>query len=480
MFRRCASFLLSLLCLMTVLVLAFVPARVSAQTFTSGIVTGDNVALRKSASKSSGLIARLDSGTVVTILQTNVNAEWHKVKVNGKTGYINRLYVSLDPSVYANGYRAEVINCKKSVNVRSGASKSAEVIGEAKLGAQFDILSGGSNSAWQKISFNGKVAYISTDYIRLVYNADKTQLTALSVKGGSLSPTFLPSEYGYVVRADSSKVTISVSANKGVKVSVNGTGKSTATVSVPDHSVQTVSITLDGKKRYSVIIERGTVLVGTWNIKRGNGKLEMQGRLVEAQQPDILCLQEVFKKKSGSTIVNNLTSLSTEQLKQSAFAKSLDSSGGDYGIGILSKYTLSGNTYKKIYSGGYEQRIYQKAVVKINGKKVSIYNTHLSFNNATIRKSQFTEILKVMDADKNPYKILFGDFNAGYSEFDVMKGYKVINTSSQVYYDPSGAKINKNGIDNILVSDNISVAGSYMVNAPLSDHAPLFAFLVLK
>lgn len=480
MFRRCVSLFLSVLCVTAVLMLCLFPVRVGAQSFSTGIVTGDNVALRKNASKSSGLVARLDAGTIVTILQTNVNAEWHKVKANGKTGYINRLYVSLDPSVYTGGYCAEVINCKKSVNVRSSASKTASVIGEAKLGEKYEILSGGSNSSWQKIKYKGKTAFISKDYIRQVYKADNSQLTALSVKGGTLSPTFLPSEYAYIVRASSSKVTISTAANKGVKVSVDGTGKSSATVSVPDRSVKTVSITVNGKKRYTVLIERGTVLVGTWNIKRGNGNLEMQGRLVEGQQADILCLQEVFKKKSGSNVINNLLSLSTKQLKYNAFAKSIDSSGGDYGIGILSKYSLSGTTSKKIYSGGYEQRIYQKTVVKINGKKVSIYNTHLSFNNESIRKKQFTEILKAMDADKNPYKILFGDFNAAYSEFAVMKGYKTINTSSQKYYDPSGALIKKNGIDNILISDNISVAGSYMVKTSLSDHAPLFAFLVLK
>lgn len=479
MHRRLCSLLLTLFIFGAALLATFVPSRVSAQSFTAGVVTADNVALRKSASKSSSLIARLDAGTSLIILDTNVNAEWHKVKANGKTGYINRVYVSLAPSLYTGGYRAEIVNCKNYVNVRSGASVSADVLGKAKLGDTYEVVSSGSAGEWQKIKYNGKDGYVSTDFVRLVYKAANTQLTGMTVSGGTISPVFIPSEYGYVVRATSSKVTLSVSANKGVKVSVNGTGKSTATISVPKGSVKTVSITVGGKKKYSVLIENGTLLVGTWNIKRGNGNLELQGRLVEAQEPDILCLQEVFRKSSGQT-VDNLASLKTKRLKYMSFAKSLDSSGGDYGLGILSAYSLSGNTSKKIYSGGSEQRIYQKTVVKIDGKKVSVYNTHLSFNSSSLRETQFKEILKVMNADKNPYKILFGDFNASYSEFSVMKGYTVVNTSSKVYKDPSGSTINKNGIDNILVSSNIQVAESYMVKTNLSDHAPLFAFLVLN
>ena len=477
--KRSLQFVAVFCALLTVALFVF-PTRAFAQSFTEGVVTGDKVALRKSASKSSALLARLDSGTVVTILQTNVNAEWHKVKVNGKTGYINRVYVSLAPSVYSGDYQAEIINCKKSVNVRASASQVSAILGQAKLGDTYDIISGGASSGWQKIKYDGKTAYVSSDYVRLTYKASNTQLTSLSVTGGTISPTFLPNEYYYVVRATSSKVTVSASANSGVKVSVNGTGKSSVTFTIPEGSVKTVTVSVGGKQKYVMYIERGTLQVGTWNIKRGNGKLELQGRLVEATEPDILCLQEVFVKTSSGSVTNNLLSLRTKKLTQYAFAKSIDSSGGDYGIGILSRYALSGKTSKKISSGSYEQRIYQKAVVKINGKNVSVYNTHLSYNNSTIRKKQFQEILSVMDADKNPYKILCGDFNASYSEFAVMKGYTVVNTSSTKYYDATGSVIKKNGIDNILVSSNISVAGSYMVKTDLSDHAPLFAFLVLK
>ena len=112
------------------------PPAAHAQTFDRGMITGEDVAFRRGGSVDSALIRRLDRGTVVEILETNVNAEWHKVRVNGTTGYVNRMYVSLDLSLpaYQRDYTGEVVNCNEFVNVRAGASASSRLLGNGAEG----------------------------------------------------------------------------------------------------------------------------------------------------------------------------------------------------------------------------------------------------------------------------------------------------------------------------------------------------------
>jgi len=90
-------------------------------------------------------------------------------------------------------------------------------------------------------------------------------------------------------------------------------------------------------------------------------------------------------------------------------------------------------------------------------------------------------VLKIMNADTNPYKILTGDFNAQESEFSVFsKNYHVINTSATKFYNYSNKRIAMSQIDNIVVSKNITVLNARAIPTEYSDHYPLFAFLALK
>ncbi len=86
-----------------------------------------------------------------------------------------------------------------------------------------------------------------------------------------------------------------------------------------------------------------------------------------------------------------------------------------------------------------------------------------------------------MDADTNQYKILTGDFNADETEFAVFsKNYHVVNTSATKFYDYSYKRISMSQIDNIVVSNNITVLNARAIPNSYSDHYPLFAFLALK
>lgn len=450
----------------------------------SGQIIGTDVAFRKGPDKESELLGRLNHGTFVKILKTNVDAQWHQVEYDGKTGYVNRMYICLDSSMdgYALDYVATIVNCSNDVNIRSGPGTDSEVIGVAKKGASLTILPQETYiEGWFMVEYEGQTAYISADYVDINAVAKDDQLSGLTVTGGSLYPSFTPNEYGYVIKATGSKVTIKAKANSGVKIDIGKSGKSSYTIEIPDQGMKTVRIALDGKIRYSLYITSQNILtVGTWNIKRGDGKILNQGRLVYDQQPDIMGIQEAYQKLKADNIVDNLASLKTRNMPYNVLSPTLKSNGGEYGNGLISRYKLTNVETFKLDSGGYEKRLLQKAVVTIDGKKVSLYNTHFTYNTATIRKKQFEQVLEIMNADKNKYKILTGDFNAKFSEFSVFKNYTVVNKDDTKYYDYSKNEIDYSAIDNIIVSKNIKVVNSRIIITKFSDHYPVFAYLILE
>ena len=451
-----------------------------ALSLTTGTIIGNNIAFRKTASTGGGLIARLDEGTVVGLLEADVNSEWFKVQYAGKTGYIHRLYINIEPSLpsYQMDYTGTVVNCSESVNVRD--SVSGDVVGQAMKGAEYPVTMAYYTAEWHEITFDGKKAYISAKYLELKAKVDDTCLTGIAVTGGTLSPHFSPKEYGYILTASQEEVTVTATANDGVKVSIGNTGIGTAKYTINSGNSKTIRISVGGRVRYSIYLVRDALTVGTWNIKRGNDNLVEQSFMIAAQKPDIIGIQEVYVNEGKH--LDNLLSLRTYNAQNTAFAATLDyDSGGQYGIGQISRFKPQSNEKTKLESGGKEQRYLQKVVYDVDGQTVAVFNTHLTWESAAIRAKQFKAILSAMDADTSTYKILTGDFNAKEAEFALFKkNYKIVNTSSTKFYNYSYKRISMISIDNIIVSKNITVLNARAIPTELSDHYPLFAFLRLK
>lgn len=450
----------------------------------SGQIIGTDVAFRKEPNSDSAIICRLSRGTFVQIVKTNINAQWHQVKYNNKTGYINRMYICLDSSLdgYSIDFVGKIVNCNNDVNVRKEPSTDSEIIGVVKKGDTLTVVPQDNYiEGWYKVKYNGEIAYIHADYLDITANVKDDQLADLSVSGGTLFPSFSPNEYGYVVKATASEVTIRVKANSGVKVEINGYSGSTFKITIPASGMKTVRVALGGVIKYSLYISRNVLTVGTWNIKRGNGSILMQGRLVYDQQPDIMGIQEAYQKLGANDIIDNLASIKTKDMSHNILSPTINySNGGQYGNGILSRFKLNDIKTYALDSGEYEKRLLQKAIVEIDGKTVSFYNTHFSYNSAEIRSKQFSKVLEIMNSDKNEYKILTGDFNANISEFSVFRNYRIINTDETKYYDYAKNLIDYSEIDNIIVTKNIKVINSRLVVNSFSDHFPVFAYLVLN
>lgn len=145
--------------------------------------------------------------------------------------------------------------------------------------------------------------------------------------------------------------------------------------------------------------------------------------------------------------------------------------GGFAGMAILGKPQLTNlvnGNYNKVE--GYENRGYQKAEITINGKKVSIYNTHLTHNSDEILRQEMQQLANVVKNDTNTHKIVCGDFNA-YFEHN-------FEAFTSIGFKPVVPLVTKT-IDNILIPNNVKVKDYYKtpLDEKLSDHAMVVAEL---
>ncbi len=465
---------------LVVAMMAFPSGALAEVKPTEGEITGYDVAFRTEPDLDSKIIGRLNKGDIVEIIDTNIDAEWHKVEFDGETGYVNRVFVDWDRSFFDVAESAIVYNVDQNVNVRAEPSADGLLLGVAPKGEELEIIDQDVAGGWHKVNYNGIEAYISSAYLQTATSVDDDELSALWVDGGSMTPKFTPEEAGYMVTTNESELTINVTANDDVDVYMNDVNTKSLTVEVESGVLETVRIKIDGSTRYTVYIMRDVITVGTWNIKRGDGNLLSQGKLVRDELPDIMGFQEVYTDYSGGEIVDNLLSLKTKHMDDTEFARAIDLGDGEYGNGTISHYDILSHEVFELPSAGYEQRVLSKSVLDIDGKRVSFYNTHLSYNSSSIREDQFAEIERIMNDDNNEYKILTGDFNADYDEITSLDGYNVVNTPDTDYYDYFGDPININEIDNIVLSDNIRLVNTRIVRTNISDHSPVFAYIVLE
>ncbi|AXY78593.1 endonuclease [Paraflavitalea soli] len=148
--------------------------------------------------------------------------------------------------------------------------------------------------------------------------------------------------------------------------------------------------------------------------------------VINKYKPDVVALQEVDvnTKRSG---MNEAVVLAEKTKMNFYFAKAIDHEGGDYGVAILSRYSLSGGTTHKLPTAEGtkgEPRVLATAIIEVNGKKLVLACTHLDAQrNDTNRVLQINAITGILQQETNPV-VLAGDLNA-------TPGGAVINTLDQ-------------------------------------------------
>ncbi len=159
--------------------------------------------------------------------------------------------------------------------------------------------------------------------------------------------------------------------------------------------------------------------VMTYNLRFGElASLEELAYHIKSFKPDLVALQEVDSKTNRDRAPHQngkdfITELAYHTQMFPLYGKTIDYSGGYYGIGILSRFPyiksekhLLPRPLKK------EQRAVLIADIEVSDKDtITFASTHLDFFSADTQVLQLQEVLRRLNQSPFP-KIVGGDFNA--------------------------------------------------------------------
>ena len=122
------------------------------------VVKGGSLNLRKEPSLTSEVLGQYPTGTWMTV--TEEGAEWHKVKVDGKEGYVMNKYLSSSSSDSTLYVRT---NTGAGLNLRDQPSLEGNIITSYKTGTAVTVLLRGNG--WYKVQIGEQLGYMNSRYL---------------------------------------------------------------------------------------------------------------------------------------------------------------------------------------------------------------------------------------------------------------------------------------------------------------------------
>ncbi len=157
--KKLISVIISMITVVTVFSFS-VTANAATPTEKAGIVTLSSgwLNIRSSNSSSSDSIGKLQNGDYVTLLSKS-GAWWYVEFEDGKFGYCSATYLKEVSS------EMKYVNISSgSLNIRSGAGSTYDIIGTLKKNESVIVISKSGN--WSKILFDGnRLGYVSSWYL---------------------------------------------------------------------------------------------------------------------------------------------------------------------------------------------------------------------------------------------------------------------------------------------------------------------------
>lgn len=138
--------------------LSLSPIASLADAVPSALVKGGALNLRETASLSAKVLGQFPTGTLVEILESG--SEWHKVEVDGQTGYMMAKYLSTASASTTATVRT---NTGIGLNLREEPSMTGKIIISHKPGTQVTVLQKGQT--WSRVSVEGKEGFMATKYL---------------------------------------------------------------------------------------------------------------------------------------------------------------------------------------------------------------------------------------------------------------------------------------------------------------------------
>ncbi|EOV8088944.1 endonuclease/exonuclease/phosphatase family protein [Providencia rettgeri] len=180
------------------------------------------------------------------------------------------------------------------------------------------------------------------------------------------------------------------------------------------------------------ISDKPTIKVATYNIGKNElasdvSNFDGLNTAIAKIDADVIVLTEVDNKTARSKKVHQLEEIAKANKMDFVFGKALDFDGGEYGVGILSKYKIDKSKVINLPSGDAEQRVVLISQISKPGfdTPIIVMGTHLDWQkDPTIRIGQVRHILDASIGDTDTgfdniaasIKILAGDFNSTANE----------------------------------------------------------------
>lgn len=225
----------------------------------------------------------------------------------------------------------------------------------------------------------------------------------------------------------------------------------------------------------------------SWNIHKGIGGRDRRYSLarvidcIEAENPDLVCLQEVDRLVHRSHHDDQPRLLSRYFRCHSLFQPNVHVGGGTYGNLVLSRWPLPSRHRISLRRGGRKSRGAQLVLVETPEGLLHLVNTHLGLAESE-RRWQVDRLLGHMlfrSADPHP-TLVVGDFNDWRDTLAAgrfaAEGFRHVTTPvSRFRTFPAWMAIG--GLDKAFVRGQIEVRQARVVRTSLakaaSDHLPL-------
>ena len=138
--------------------MSLAPMMALADTAQSALVHGGALNLRETASLTAKVLGQYPTGTLVEIVESG--DEWHKVEVNGKSGYMMAKYLSTEKKDTSATVRT---NTGIGLNLREEPGMDGAIITSYKPGTKVTVLQKGA--AWSRVSVGDQEGFMATQYL---------------------------------------------------------------------------------------------------------------------------------------------------------------------------------------------------------------------------------------------------------------------------------------------------------------------------
>ncbi len=189
-------------------------------------IKGNSVNFRQGPGTNYSSIGKLNTGDKVEYIETV--GSWTKIKYNGTEGFVHSDYVSGSTGTEEdNTVKGNKQVTGNSVNFRQGPGTSYSVIKTLNKGTQVGVIS--ESNGWSKISCNGTVGYISSQYLGDINSGggqeDNTVKENKQVTASSVNFRQGPGTNHSVIRSLSRGTQVGVisESNGWSKINYNGT-----------------------------------------------------------------------------------------------------------------------------------------------------------------------------------------------------------------------------------------------------------------